>query len=236
MKKKYAEKEIAAAIVEHLRGLEMTVYQEVDLGGPVADIVAMRGPEIWIVETKTTWSLSLLAQLMDHKRGCRAHRLFAGVPLSRNDYWNRRIFEGFGFGVFAVDCCIGEKFVHLQGSLPPRLTHGIIQSTRASIDNLSEEHKRMAFAGARADEREWSPFSITCRELRNYAKRHPGATLKEAIARIEHHYASERSAVQSLSMWALQGRVNGVVLKKGQDGKLCVWNDDSNDEEKTGME
>lgn len=64
MKKKYAEKEIAAAIVEHLRGLEMTVYQEVDLGGPVADIVAMRGPEIWIVETKTTWSLSLLAQLM----------------------------------------------------------------------------------------------------------------------------------------------------------------------------
>lgn len=56
------ETELAAVVVEELRGRGWTVYQEVTVGGSVCDIVATSGRVLWAIEAKLGLGLPVLAQ------------------------------------------------------------------------------------------------------------------------------------------------------------------------------
>lgn len=76
-----SEAELGAIVVAYLEAIGADVFQEVEVSGGVADIVARVRAELWIVEVKATLRLSLLTQALDRRR--LAHRVFIAAPRSR---------------------------------------------------------------------------------------------------------------------------------------------------------
>lgn len=206
------EEAVAVVVVAYLRGLGCDVYQEVTIprDGGIADIVALtqppRDPELWIVETKTSWSMDLLGQCMD-RRG-HAHRVFAAVPMRREFSARARIAAELKIGSFAVliDRRSQQPTSAKAYCKAPLLEGKFADRLRAV---LREEHKTAAPAGTSGGGR-FTLFVATCKALRELVAQHPGIPLREAVARISHHYASPASARSSLASWILAGKVPGV--------------------------
>lgn len=218
---KWTEQEAAALVVDYLTGLGLDVYQEVALagyGGVVADIVALRGREVWIVEVKTTWSLDLLDQLREHKFRCHGHRIFAAVPFSRNDHARERLFKDLGFGSICIrKSSPGEDWAKKTevSVMAPRVTS---QPLPKMIGLLDEGHKTHAKAGAPCAAGRYTPFRKTCEALAEVVGKAPGLSMKDALKRMEHHYSSDACARVSLLKWVELGKVPAVELVR--NGKL----------------
>jgi hypothetical protein len=217
------EQQAAALVVEYLTEAGMDVYQEVDLGGCVADIVAVRGREIWIVEVKMSWSLDLLEQLVEHQRWCRGHRLFAAVPAGRMHRQRQRLFLRMGFGSISIRP--NEYHERWGGQrtqveeMAPRTTCKPLPRILAVLD---DGHKTHAKAGAPGAAGRWTPFRKTCEALADAVKAKPGMTIKEVIDGLKHHYSSDACARSSLLTWAQAGKVPGVhVVHEGK--RLTLW-------------
>ena len=215
---KMTEQEAAALVVAYLEGIGLDVYQEVGIEGVVADIVALRGPEIWIVEVKTGWSLDLLDQLHEHKRRCRGHRLYAAVPMSRNDWTNQRIFQECGFGTIIIR---GENMDHYGPTkcetVAPRTTSKPLPHI---LKMLHEGHKTHAKAGAIGAGGRWTPFRQTCETLASLVRERPGIFLAEAMRAITHHYSSDACARSSMAVWLMKGKIPGIKLV--QEGRYLT--------------
>src|SRR5687767_1484846 len=91
------EQQVGAVVVAWLEALGADVYQEVECAGGVADVVARRGAELWVVEVKTSFSIALLFQAMDRRRT--AHRVFIAAPYSKNIRDVTAVCEELGIGV-----------------------------------------------------------------------------------------------------------------------------------------
>lgn len=214
------ETELGEVVVAHLLALGAEVYQEVDVPGGVADIVARLRPELWIVELKTSLSLALICQAMDRRR--HAHRVVIAAPYTRNLHEVAPLCTELGIGVWTIHPAspgcdagggCGNAFVreHVRGrrwnSRPVDLA-----------GRLTEEHKTHAkagSAGAITGGGRWTPFRNTCERLAEKVAARPGITLKAAIEDIAHHYSSAASARSSLAMWIKEGKVPGVELRAG---------------------
>lgn len=205
-----SEQKLAAVVVAYLENVGADVYQEVAVSGGVADIVARVQHEIWIVEVKTSFSLALLAQAMDRRR--LAHRVYIAAPYSRHQGEVQRMCDELGIGLLEVR--------PRDGSLEPRVYERIEgrRWNRRPVElaaRLRPEHKTHAKAGAIGAGGRWTPFRNTCEELERIVRAEPGLRLKDAITRIRHHYASDRSARSSLAHWLERGVVPGVRLERG---------------------
>lgn len=214
-----SEAALAARVVSMLEALDCDVYQEVTLpqSGDVADIVALRGPEVWIVETKTSWSLELLEQCVARRR--HAHRVFAAVPSTRADH--RHVFAELRIGAILVPMGAGAAAVDAYiMEWAPRLATKRA-AYRALRERLHEKHKTSAQAGTNHGDR-YTPYRQTCDALLALVQRQPGVQLTEAIRRITHHYASMQSARGSLAKWVEEGKVPGVQSRV-EDGKLRLF-------------
>jgi hypothetical protein len=203
------EADVAAPVVTYLEGIGCDVYQEVTLprSGDIADIVATRGGELWVVETKTSWSLDLLEQCMSRRRY--AHRVFAACPLKRGFRDRAALALELKIGSIAVRMDRHDSHLnHARGYQQAPLLEGILTSQlRAS---LSPQHKTRAPAGTNGGGR-YTPFVATCEALRALVQQEPGITLSDAVSKITHHYSSRASAISSLAKWIERGKVPGVV-------------------------
>lgn len=218
MRPQVSEQQVAAIVVAWLEALGADVYQEVECAGGVADIVAVRGPgpELTIIETKTSWSLAVLVQAME-RHAC-AHRVYIAAPYSRHGRDMASICEALGIGVLEVHaasagCDSGE------GYGKPAVRE-IVSSARwnrrpvALRAQLRPEHKTSAKAGSAIGGR-WTPFRDTCAQLERVVSREPGIALKAAIVEIKHHYRTGAIARSSLATWIAAGKVAGVRLENG---------------------
>jgi hypothetical protein len=95
-----SESDFAAVVVAWLEALGADVYQEVECGGGVADIVAKLNGEIWIVEVKTGLTLALLLQAMKRRR--LAHRVYVAAPYSRTFRESCEVCEEIGIGALEI--------------------------------------------------------------------------------------------------------------------------------------
>lgn len=76
------ETELAAEVVRHLDEAGWETYQEVQLAGRRADIVAVRhGTELMVVETKLNLTFDLLDQAFRWKPY--AHAVYIAVPFAK---------------------------------------------------------------------------------------------------------------------------------------------------------
>lgn len=212
------EEDLAAEVVADLEAQGWTVYQEVQCGTR-ADIVATRGPLLWVIECKLSISLELLAQAHDWRGWAHFISIAVEAPKrrgrrrrgSRTAKFVRDTLKAAGIGYLRV----GENGV--EEFLAPRLNRTISSQLR---DRLSEEQRTFAKAGNGRNEF-WSPYKQTCRRLAIHVRENAGCSLKEAIDSIQHHYASNSSAISSLRHWLAHGKVAGVRLQyKGRKIQL----------------
>lgn len=214
------EQQVAELVVAYLEHTGADVYQEVEVSGGVADIVARVRAELWIVEVKTSLSLALIAQGMERRR--LAHRVYLAAPHTKNLRDVGPIVEALGIGLLEVTPGDAGWETSRYDYGQPRVRVAI-ESRRWNsrpVDlatRLRPEHKTHAKAGAIGAGGRWTPFRETCSLLARLVERQPGITLKEAIDTIKHHYSSKSSARTHLADFIQRGIVEGVELRRSHE-------------------
>jgi hypothetical protein len=206
------ESDLGAVIVRYFLDLDAEVYQEVSWGGSRADLVAVTGPALHVVECKASFGLLVLHQAFDWRQY--AHRVSIAVP--HISAFGETICRELGIGAYTVR--VGEGRV--TELVRPRFQRRIPSAARLR-KALCEEQKTYAAAGS-ADGRFWSPFKATCEAMRNAAAASPGLTLRQMVAAIKHHYYSDQNAASSLCQWIRRGKVPGIVLSNERP-PACTW-------------
>lgn len=199
------EIELAEPIIAWLRDHKWEVYQEVDLGNGVADIVALMGRRVWIIEVKQSFSLAVIAQAA--RWSYCAHWCSIAVPSSKQyliRHFAERICRDYGIGV------LYPRKNHVEERVPAALHRKA--DTQHVIKHLKEEQKTFAKAGNSNGQR-WTPFKATCREIERFVSEHPGCNLKQLISGIETHYSSPASARGCISHWLANGVIKGIRIE-----------------------
>lgn len=204
------EVELCERVVAWLKVQHWDVYQEVSLGygSRRADIVAVMGPTVWIVEAKLGASIALIDQALAW-RGY-AHlisivtRKYKRPP--RNAlHW---ICKNSGIGWISID----EKDGDVRIEYRPRFVRDarMVDHLRGK---LNDRQKNAAAAGSQAGGY-WTPFSETCREVLSRVREKPGITMKELMDGLKHHYSTDASARSCLALNAREGLVKGVRVER----------------------
>ena len=213
MSAKRSEVAVAKPVVAWLTAQGWTVFQEVKPPrgcSGIADIVATRGPLVWIVETKTTLTFAVIEQA-DEWRGW-AHLRSVATPAVLTSASGRRlakrVLEWLGIGLLDVGA-IGGVRQDVAPAIDRRPVH--LAALRSC---LREEHKTFAEAGS-PNGAVWSPWRATVKELMHVLHENGGVMpMKAAVDAIRHHYASDAVARSVLTRDAEYGRLPGVEFDR----------------------
>jgi len=214
------ETDVARPVVEYLRLLGWTVYQEVELCYGRPDIVACLGNLVWIVEAKTSLSLKVLEQA--YRWTGHVHYISVAVPRRRrgsHDRFALRLFEDKGIGVFSVRGSGADEMIPntMVASEPRMMRRPHLHYVREIRDSLRPEMIDYAEAGSVAGSH-WTRWKGTRDEVKSIVRRHPGVSISELIK--EHgrfHYHTSQSARTSLVKNVELGLVPGVRIER--DGR-----------------
>jgi len=217
------EKDLAAPVVEWLTEQGFEVFQEVEAYNRTADIVARDGRFIWVIECKKSLSLEVIDQA-DRWRWM-ATWCSVAVPKPRRGFERPRIVRSIldwrGIGLLEVE----SPRIHVP-IYKPLVTEEIPFHTNRKADYkkwdrfLTEQHKTYCPAGSQSGR--LTKFKITKDALVSYVRRNPGVSLKEALEKIKHHYASKSGAVGRTAELIRRGVFPELRLE--HDGKyLKLW-------------
>ena len=208
--RKVRETEIAVPVMDWAESMGWDCYPEAqfETGGRRADIAAVHGKLLWIIECKTSAGLQVLEQALNWRRRGEAHRVSVAVPDRRRSTGVfQQILRDYGIGLIfvrSVDPSHRKYVSPVEEHLAPR-TLSKSDRLQALIDkNLEMLHPDMKHAtpGQQASEQGWStPYQRTMKSVISFIERNPGCTMKAAIDSINHHYSTDKSAIQSLSKW-----------------------------------
>lgn len=211
-RKRVAEVDLARDVVTWLRDSEWDVYQEVSEGyaSRRADIVATRGPLVWVIECKAVLGWRLVEQASWWLG--QVHYTSVAIPhWPRGCGFARKVLADYGIGAF----------VGAEMAVAPRL----FRKARCKIrECLCDAQKTIGEAGS-AGGGYWTPFNETCRAVAAFAKANPGCTTKELVAGIEHHYHRDATARSALVKWIGRGIVKGVRLEI-EGGKARIYSNE----------
>jgi hypothetical protein len=202
------ETELAARVVAHLRAQRWEIYPEVRPAGlrACADIVAVQGPLVWVVETKLSFGLSVIEQAHDWRK--HAHVVSVAVPWSERTRMAEIICRRLGIGVLRV----GPSSID-ERCLPAFNRKALAGRLR---DALTERHKSYAAPGSAQGPR-YTPFKRTCEEVVDVVRARPGLLLGELLDRVKTHYLNRATARGCLPRWIREGVLPGVRMER--DGR-----------------
>lgn len=204
-----SEKELAALIIAYLRDDSYEIYQECPFNGAVADIVAVRGPLVCVVETKVNLGLSVIEQCVGWLHY--ANIVYAGVwkPKRAQTTFGRNVAAKYGIGTIEVsDPKYGDRVV--SENIKPEFRRKILPGLRNALrsEMMSGEYGE---AGTRSGGR-FTPFRETCEQLLAVVRSNPGIQLKAAIESIKrHHYASNAACRANLRKYIENGVIKGLT-------------------------
>lgn len=224
------EAALAVPVVDFLRSEGWDVYQEVqaERWTGVADIVAVKGDIVWIVEVKRSLSFELFAQAERWKTF--AHFVSVAVPRRkrRGPAWKRqppdrgREMALRILGMLGIGCLEVSDFDGVQVRLESGKNEFLGGYSRQLVAGLKPEHRASAPAGTSRGGH-WTAFKATCRALAAVVRANPGISVPAAVRLLEgHHYASDASAIQNLRHWAAKGKVPGVTITR-RGRKYLLW-------------
>lgn len=208
---------LAESVIKWLESQKWDVYQEVQIEtyGRVADIVAVLGNLVWVIECKNALSLNV----MDQAHGWRRYSNLVSVAVPRRRGTSGRSFANqvlrtFNIGMLTVDLNRPTANKVSEIIRPALNRKGLTMRIK---ERLLPAHKTFARAG-NADGLRWTPFQQTSISILHEVKKHPGITMTELMDKIHHHYSAESTARSCISQWAQKGVIKGVVVKR--DGRL----------------
>lgn len=212
------ETDLALKVINWLEAQHWEIYQEVKVNNSIADIVAIQGHLVWIIECKLSLSLNLIAQALEWRRD--AHFVSVAIPKRKSRYPTKarrialHILKHWGIGILRVRANkdIGRRFVS-----PPSINRKA--STGRIKDSLNEHQKHWAPAGSVNGC--WTPFKETSGRIVRAVNKNPGIILKDLIDKVDHHYASDASAKACIKKWVVEGIIKGIRCKR--DGKFLKF-------------
>lgn len=206
------ETEIGRAVVGLLRTWGFDVFQEVEVAGRRCDLFATRGPLLIAVECKVRLTYEVIHQALYWRPW--AHRSYAAVhQVYRLDPLQVRLLETVGIGAFVMN----DRRIRLDVEAAFTRRAEVQRVRRA----LREEHRTFAMAGS-SNAARWTNFKSSVRELKTFLKAHPGATLKDSVAGIDHHYPNDRAAKSGFVHWIRAGVIPGIRLEN-ERGELRLY-------------
>jgi hypothetical protein len=199
-----AETDVAKPVVDWLKAQGWEVFQEVEFIGNTCDIVARKDKTIWAIEVKCRINLEVLYQA--NRWLPYAQRVSIAVPFRRKTDVTRfakDVLTWKGIGLLEV-----SQSRPVTETLPPTERPG------AARWRLHEEQKDFCPAGSQHGA--WTPFKQTVLNLTAFAKANPGTPLKDAIAKIQHHYKAPTTAVRQIEKYTKNHVITTIRLRDGK--------------------
>ena len=195
------EEEMATYVIAWLENQDYEVFQEVQMSpkSKRADLVGRRGSTIAIVETKLSFGEKVIEQANRWRH--EATFTLVAVPVVHHHALLEYACRELGIGILTVSRFEGA-WVHMSPQMNRR------RGSRLA-NTLNYGHKTHGVAGAPHSDY-WTPFRATCDRLREYLTKHDGATLKECMGEIQHHYQTPSTARGAIRKWVERGKVPGV--------------------------
>ena len=224
MKIKYSEFELAEVVVDWIESKTWEVYQEVQFRtlASVADIVAIKDDQMWIVETKISLGLQVMAQADKWRCHYRSVAVLRGKK--NRDYGRNLAYKicrnYLGIGVIEVHPSTHDIWTIVS----PKLQEGVESFVEQQRRVLSPLHKNFAKAGSKGSGH-LTNYKYTMLKVKEFIGDNPGCTLSEIIETVgKAHYMTEASAKQGIRKaltewenWATtswQGRQHVFHLKE----------------------
>lgn len=216
-----SEAELAAAVVEHLRAEGFEVYQEVEGYGGVADIVAVRGDRVRVVECKLVFGADVLGQAWGWQSV--AHEVCIATPPGRygrgtGGAFLRAAARELGIGIYEVSRGY-QRFDGQPRSIEVRLpVEPREQTANASklLASLREEHKTYAAAGSPTGHR-WTKFRESERNLVEHVRAHPGELTRVVMKAVKHHWRGKYPASR-VRVLIERGIITAVRVEESPEG------------------
>ena len=196
------EKELAKPVVEWLEAQHWEVYQEVRFTpqGGIADICAVRDNKLWILETKTSLTFTVLEQASNW----RSHFRSIAVPYARHNRDSRKFVYDIAYRYLKLGV-ISVFMGNVVEEKPAPLMRDYHRYAKSMMKRLLPEHKHYCEAGA-ANGGYYTPYRATMDQVKRYIQQNPGCSLKEIMDGIDrHHYSNDKTARScirvALSSW-----------------------------------
>jgi len=210
MKDKPSESEVASAVMAYLVDAGWDCYPEVQGSDGMhrADLVAIKGPVLWIIEVKLGASLSLLAQAEAWRGNANRISIATWRPTT---YFVQRICRSFRIGVIRAWRDSWHEWMVREDLSAPLSRRAITQGLR---DSLHPDMQRYAPGGTTL-----SGYSSAWKRTMDAAiiaiRANPGAGLRHIVEQIPHHYNGRSSAIASLRHW-LNRDARVIVQREGR--------------------
>ena len=203
---------LATKVVAWLEKRGWTVYQEVapHTYDRRADIVAVRGPLLYVVECKTSFGLAVLGQARHWLRS--ANLVSVATPGHRHADEAREVCAALALGWLSV----GKATASVTEETGPAMRRRVSDRLRRC---LRPEHQIYAKAGSQGGY--FSAWRATTTALADMLRKYPyGLGVAEAVAKISHHYATDKSARCVLIHDVELGKVPGVVVQGSRSHRM----------------
>jgi len=179
----------------------------------IADIVAVRGPLVYVIECKTSLSLKVLEQAShwrSHLRSIavprRKRRRYQSSDREAAYYIARRCLEIGVLEVSKKTSFLGDETWEVNEVVHPKLKRDYHRTAQYIRQALLPGHKTHVAPGSPSVEGRWTPYKSTIRQVRRFIRANPGCTFREIGDELgKMHYASTVSAIgnirQALMNW-----------------------------------
>lgn len=208
------ETQVAQPVVAWLLEHGWDVHQEV-CQGRRADIVAVQGPLVWILEVKQRFGMEVLNQAYHWIGG--AHFVSVATRPARIGPFITAAVERVGIGVMFVDDLAVLEGRGVRVVMEPRLHRRAY--TLGMLDFLSDATRTWAKAGSTSAAGYWTPFAQTCRNVQTLLSETQGLTTREVFDRVKHHYRQGSTARSCMLKWAQLGKIRGVEIRLDERGR-----------------
>jgi len=204
------ETDLASLVIKYFENLGYTTYKEVSIrggGSARADIIAVKGDDHIVIETKTSFGLKVIEQAFFWKD--KSHKTFVAIPKGKNRHFGYSICVDMGIGVIEID-----KYNNVGV---------IIESSICNDPKLPQLYEQQRGSIAGNDKSEFvTPFKITCKTIQDYMEIHKESQLNDLVSNIKHHYRNDGSAKNALSKLIKMGVLDSLsIVKRGN--KLIVY-------------
>ena len=212
---KIAESDIGAAVMDYLIHDNWDCYPEAQFNayGQRADIAAVKGGILLVVECKTSCNLALFQQA----RGWigRANLIAIAHParqIKASREIEQYLLDTLGLGRFTVDFNQTPEYrVHMDKCFPYHRS----RLSEKYIDELHEDMKRFA-PGSEASAGFSTPWSRTMNMVKEHIVKNPGTTIKDVMTLSDRfHYSSRNGARQCIRKWLEDDKE--IVVRRGKE-------------------
>ena len=189
------ETDLASKVVKWLSDQHWDVYQEVKFGyGGIADIAATRAGYLWIIECKTTLTLTVIRQATRWASHFRSIAVPEGTNHDDRHFAYNLAHDYFRLGIIEYRAQNGI----IEMDFPP-IMREYHKRAKRMMRELREEHKTYLPAGSNGGGY-YTPYRETMDHVKRFIRMHPGCTLKEIMDDVgnQHHYCSNATARSSI--------------------------------------